>query len=82
MISGVLQPFRYAQNPVMDMFTVKTNDPGQNTIEITSLNGQVLYSTRMEGLTLQIDLYSFQKGIYILTVRYRDQVWTEKIIKL
>jgi hypothetical protein len=66
----------------MDRFTVKTSDFGQNTVEITSLNGQVLYSTWMEGLTLQIDLYSFQKGVYFITVRSRDQVWREKIIKL
>jgi hypothetical protein len=69
-------------NPVMDAITVETNDPGQYTIEITSLNGQLLYNTNMEGPTFQIDISSFEKGVYFITVRSRDYVRTEKIIKL
>jgi len=69
-------------NPVTDLLTVETNCRGQHSMEIHSLNGQLLYSTRMEGPTHQIDLSSFQKGIYFITVRSRDQVRTEKIIKL
>jgi hypothetical protein len=69
-------------NPTNNIFTIETEQPEQHTIDITSLNGQVLYSTRMKESPLQIDLSSLQKGIYFITVRSRDQVWTEKIIKL
>jgi hypothetical protein len=50
-------------------------------MEITSLNRQLLYTDRMEGLTHQIDISSFEKGLYFITVRSRDYVKTEKIIK-
>jgi hypothetical protein len=69
-------------NPVMDLLTVETFHPGFHYIEITTLNGQLLYSTIMEESTLQLDLSSFQKGVYFITIRSRDYVRTEKIIKL
>jgi hypothetical protein len=69
-------------NPANDILTIETSKPGQHFIEITSINGQLLYRSKMEKSTIQIDLSSFQKGIYFITVRSRDQVWTEKIIKL
>ena len=53
-----------------------------HTIEIHSLNGQLIYSTRMEVSSHQIDLSSFQKGVYFITVSSTDYVITEKIIKL
>jgi YD repeat-containing protein len=68
-------------NPVNDLLTIETEKPGQYTIEITSLNGQLLYNDRMEGPTHQIDLSSFEKGLYFITVRSMDYVRTEKIIK-
>lgn len=69
-------------NPTNNLLTVETNILGLQTIEITSLNGQLLYDIMIEGPTHQIDLSAFQKGIYFITVRYRDFVRTEKIIKL
>lgn len=69
-------------NPVTDQLTVETNSREQHSVEISSLNGQLLYSTQIEEPSCQIDLSSFQKGIYIITIRSRDYVRTEKIIKL
>jgi len=69
-------------NPANDLLTIETGQPGQHFIEITSLNGQLLYNDRMEGPTHQIDLSSFQKGLYFITIKSRDYVRTEKIIKL
>ncbi len=74
--------FNIYPNPANDLLTIKTNESGQHTIEIHSLNGQLLYSNKIEGPTHQIDLSSFQKGLYFITVRSRDYVITEKIIKL
>jgi predicted GH43/DUF377 family glycosyl hydrolase len=73
---------RIYPNPANDLFTVEMDKPGRGSIEITSLNGQLLYSTVMKGTSQRIDLSSFQKGVYFITVRSRNQVWTEKIIKL
>ena len=77
-ISGI----RIYPNPANDLLTVEMDKPEWGSIEITSINGQLLYSTRMKGSILQIDLSSFQKGVYFITVRSRDQVWTEKVVKL
>ena len=73
---------RIYPNPTIDLLSIETNDPGHHTIEITSLSGQLLYSIKMEGSTLQIDLSSFQKGVYLITIRNKDFVTTRKIIKL
>ncbi len=69
-------------NPVTDQLTIETNSIEQHSVEITSLNGRLLYSNQIEGPTYQIDLSSFQKGVYIIMIRSRDYVRTEKIIKL
>jgi len=69
-------------NPANNLLTVETNAAGQHTVEIHSLNGQLIYSTEMEGPTHQIDLSSFQKGLYFITVRSRDYTITDKVIKL
>jgi predicted MPP superfamily phosphohydrolase len=68
-------------NPTNDLLTIETDKPDHYSIEIHSLNGQLIYSTRMDGPTHQIDLSSFEKGLYFITVRSRDYVRTEKIIK-
>ncbi len=69
-------------NPAHDLIIIETNKVGQYSIELNSINGQLIYSTKMEGPTHQIDLSSFQKGVYFITIRSRDFVKTEKIIKL
>jgi len=69
-------------NPANTFLTVETEISGLYDIAITSLNGQLIYITKMEGSTLQIDLSFLQKGVYFITVRSRDYVRTEKIIKL
>jgi len=69
-------------NPTEGLINIQLLDPGECIVEITSLNGQLLYSAIMEGPTLQLDLSSFQKGVYFITIRSRDDVKTEKIIKL
>ncbi|KPK79461.1 MAG: hypothetical protein AMS27_18010 [Bacteroides sp. SM23_62_1] len=74
--------FSLYPNPAIDILNIETNISNLHCIEITSLNGQLLYNTKTEDHTFQIDLSSFQKGIYFITVRSRDYVITEKIIKL
>jgi Leucine-rich repeat (LRR) protein len=68
-------------NPTSNILTIEIVQPGHHSIEITSLNGQLLFSDKNEGPTHQIDLSSFQKGVYFITVRTSDYVKTEKIIK-
>ncbi len=74
--------FSFSPNPVRTSLTIETGKIGQYSIEIHSLNGQLIHRSRIEGTTSQVDLSSFHKGLYFITVRSRDQVRTEKIIKL
>jgi N-acetylneuraminic acid mutarotase len=69
-------------NPTNDMLTIETVYSGHYVIEITSLNGQQVLKGEMEGTTRQIDLSSFQKGVFFITIRSRDIVTTRKIMKL
>ena len=83
--TGLRDPFksklRIYPNPTDDVLTIETNRLGQYNIYITSLNGQLLFNSTVEGPTHQIDLSTLQKGLYFITVRSRDFVRTEKLIK-
>ncbi len=69
-------------NPVIDILTLETDHMGQLSVEISSLNGQKAYSAFMEGNSHQIDLSSYRKGIYFITVKSKDFITTKKIVKL
>jgi hypothetical protein len=69
-------------NPTNSFLTIETGYPNTSHIEITSLNGQLILNKEMNGTTDQIDLSSFQKGVYFITIRSKDFVTTRKVIKL
>jgi hypothetical protein len=69
-------------NPTNSLLTIETAISDLFIIEITSLNGQQIHIGEMEGTSHDIDLSTFQKGIYIITIRSRDFVTTKKIFKL
>ncbi len=73
--------FSLYPNPLKNILTVETNTTGQYSLIITSINGKLLYSNTMEGSTYQIDLSSFQKGLYFITIRSSDYIRTDIIIK-
>jgi hypothetical protein len=65
-----------------DILHIKTSILERFDIEIASLNGQLIHSSELEGPNHQLDLSSFKKGVYFITIRSKDFVTTEKIIKL
>ena len=69
-------------NPTTKLLTIETEYPDHYLINITTLNGQQILIGEMEGTSRQIDLSSFQNGIYIITIRSKDFVTTRKIIKM
>ena len=77
-----IDKLRIYPNPASDYLTIETDNPKTHTIKIHSLNGQLLYRTKGEVPTFDIDLSSFQKGLYFITVRSRDKERMEKIIIL
>jgi len=74
--------FRIYPNPMEDHLIIETKDVSDLVLELTSPNGQIVYTSVVEGDSHQIDLASFQKGVYFITISSKDFVTTEKIIKL
>jgi Leucine-rich repeat (LRR) protein len=68
--------------PTHGLLTIESHISGPHAIKIRSLNGQLKYSAIMEGSSHQIDISSFHKGVYFITVSFEDFVTTRKIIKI
>jgi hypothetical protein len=68
-------------NPTYTLLTIEMATSDMINIEIISLNGQIQLSKELEGTTHQIDLSSFQTGIYFISIRSGDFVTTRKIVK-
>ena len=82
-----MEAFLYSEisiypNPVYDFITIRSVHPEHRSVEITSSAGQLISSKEMDGTTLQLDLSSFGKGVYFITIRSRDVLTTRKIVKL
>ncbi len=69
-------------NPTSSILTIEIERSDHYSIYITTLSGQMVISTEMEGSTHQIELSSFQEGVYFITIRSKEFVITKKIIKL
>jgi hypothetical protein len=80
-LSNIFPEISLYPNPTFTLLTIETVTSDMKNIEITSLNGQLIYSTQMEGNIRQLDLSSFRKGVYFITIRSKDFVTTRKIVK-
>jgi len=69
-------------NPTDDKITIQTKAPGDCLIEIFSMNGQIILCRNFLGILHQIDLSSFDSGVYFITIRSNHLTTTRKIIKL
>ena len=73
---------RIYPNPSFGYINIETREAAPYSIEISTINGQIIHSSNFEGNSEQIDLSSFQRGVYFITVRSKDFVTTGKITKL
>ena len=73
---------RLYPNPTNTLLTIETKYSDHYSIEITSLNGQEIYTAEMQGSSHQVDLSSYQKGVYFITIKSEDFVSTRKFIRL
>jgi Leucine-rich repeat (LRR) protein len=74
--------FRIYPNPVNEVLTIQTGTKNEHSIQITTLNGQLIYGTTVEGDTHRIDMSPFSKGVYLIRIRSEEFVTTRKVIKL
>jgi hypothetical protein len=68
--------------PVVNTLQIVSDSKWINSVEIHTLNGQLISTFCTEGSTFQLDLSSFQNGTYFITIRSKEFVTTKKIIKL
>lgn len=66
-------------NPAKEMFTVKTEATFQ-LCEITNMLGQLLYSVSIPETEFQVDVSSFNAGIYLIRLSGSNGVVTKKIV--
>ena len=76
------EKFNIYPNPVFDILTIRSNISGDYILEITSLNGSVIDRQHITDKTHRLDISSFQKGVYFISIRSKDFTTTRKIIKL
>jgi len=77
-----ISPLQIYPNPTRGPVSIQTNREGSHDLVITSMNGQMIHKSDFMGSSDQIDLSSFPKGVYFITIRSKDFVSTRKIIKL
>jgi len=68
-------------NPASDRLMVRTGIHGAYTLEISSINGQVIQIRYLRGNFHEIDFTPLEKGIYLLTIRTDDLTFTRKVVK-
>jgi aminopeptidase N len=76
------EEMRIYPNPTCTTLNIETSISDHFSIDMTSLNGQILYSIESEEPTKMLNVSSFKPGVYFITIRSKDFVRTEKIIKL
>jgi len=68
-------------NPTRGPVTIETGGEGSCQINITTLNGQVLFEKLIEKSIHQIDLSHFSQGLYLITIQSNNTVSTSLICK-
>ena len=69
-------------NPTQDMITVQTNETGAYSMKLCTLTGQVIHRENFAGKSLRVDLSSYRKGLYFITLKKEGFAVTRRIIKL
>jgi hypothetical protein len=78
----ILPRISYYLNPAIDKITVKKGVYRELHIEITDLNGKIMYSNPLQDDDVEIDISKYKSGMYILKFQtpYNKQIG--KIIKI
>jgi hypothetical protein len=69
-------------NPISNILSLKTDQPGNYSISIYALNGQLIYNTSTDITNLQIDMSTFNSGVYLIRITSTQFSTTDKIVKL
>lgn len=72
--------FNVYPNPTSGLFTIVTNNLIGNTIEIFTISGSKVFSSKINNNNENIDLSVFEKGLYIIKVSNTNNITIKKII--
>ena len=81
-VRSVSAQFLCYPNPTYDLITIHAVKTGNHVLKLTSLTGQVVHQQHFSGNRVQVDLSSYEKGVYFITINSYGSTMTRKIIKL
>ncbi len=78
----IANEFEIYPNPATTLVTVQTNGVSGLTVELSTLNGNLIYKSNIKGTLHQINLSKLSNGVYFVTVKSNNFCHTRKIMKL
>lgn len=75
------QDIRIYPNPAHDLITIQSRHQDFQTMEIISLDRRVLNKMEFTDRSTQLDLSSYQSGIYLIRIKSGDKVSNSRIVK-
>jgi len=69
-------------NPATNAVTVQSNNIIGFTVELKSASGTLIYTSKIEGTSHQINLSNLSNGVYFVTVKSDNFYHTRRIMKL
>ena len=67
-------------NPSNGIFIIELGQVAKYNVSVSNVLGQIVFSTTINGMNTNIDLSSFDKGIYTIELKNEKEVYTEKVI--
>ncbi len=75
---NALGSLRYYPNPAKDVLTIE-NTNSIDTVSVTNTLGQAVFTQKVNGATVNIDLSSLGKGVYFVAIA---SGWSSKTVKV
>jgi hypothetical protein len=73
--------FNIYPNPTSDNLNIQITDASESMLEISTMNGQLVYKEKMENSFVSIDISAFAKGMYVVRLIYNQGYCIKKCIK-
>ena len=72
--------FNVYPNPTNGLFTIELDGNSKYVVSVKNVLGQTVFTTTTNGMNTNIDLSSFDKGIYTVELKDENAIYTEKVI--
>ena len=68
-------------NPTKDFLKLEFEENGEKYIRLSNLNGSLLFETKISDCETNLDLSSFDSGVYLLSITSESIRFSQKIVK-